>query len=274
MIDDILAKPVTALAYGWRLERRDGVTLGFTSHDREVIVAGQLLQAAPGIEPTSIVEKMGFEIGGLDVRGALTATAINAKDLKAGRWDDAALSIFSFDWNDLDAPVQHLAEGRLGTVSWVGDKFETVFNGAAALLDRPVAPVTSPTCRAAFCDADCGLNRMRFVREQTVVAMQANMLSFASPANLPIDAFASGSLRWLDGQNCGLVSRILGNAANTAMLIEPPPMPVVLPAQVELFQGCEKTSADCRDRYSNMVNFRGEPHLPGNDLLTRYPGAG
>ncbi|MBN8804942.1 MAG: phage BR0599 family protein, partial [Sphingopyxis terrae] len=27
-----------------------------------------------------------------------------------------------------------------------------------------------------------------------------------------------------------------------------------------------------RSRFSNAVNFRGEAHLPGNDLLTRYPG--
>ena len=35
-----------------------------------------------------------------------------------------------------------------------------------------------------------------------------------------------------------------------------------------------KLFATCRDRFANAQNFRGEPHLPGNDLLTRYPGAG
>ena len=40
-----------------------------------------------------------------------------------------------------------------------------------------------------------------------------------------------------------------------------------------LTQGCNKNFATCRDRFANAVNFRGEPYLPGNDLLTRYPGA-
>ena len=31
--------------------------------------------------------------------------------------------------------------------------------------------------------------------------------------------------------------------------------------------------ATCAGRFANAVNFRGEPHLPGMDLLTRYPGA-
>jgi len=42
--------------------------------------------------------------------------------------------------------------------------------------------------------------------------------------------------------------------------------------RVELREGCDKRFETCRDRFSNAINFRGEPHLPGNDLLTRYPG--
>jgi hypothetical protein len=40
-----------------------------------------------------------------------------------------------------------------------------------------------------------------------------------------------------------------------------------------LTQGCDKRLATCSGRFGNAVNFRGEPFLPGMDLLTRYPGA-
>jgi uncharacterized phage protein (TIGR02218 family) len=43
--------------------------------------------------------------------------------------------------------------------------------------------------------------------------------------------------------------------------------------RVELRDGCDKRFETCVTRFGNAVNFRGEPHLPGNDLLTRYPGA-
>jgi hypothetical protein len=38
-------------------------------------------------------------------------------------------------------------------------------------------------------------------------------------------------------------------------------------------EGCDKAFTTCRLRFSNSENFRGEPYLPGMDLLTRYPGA-
>ena len=34
--------------------------------------------------------------------------------------------------------------------------------------------------------------------------------------------------------------------------------------------GCDKRFATCRDRFANTVNFRGFPHIPGNDFLVRY----
>ncbi len=211
MIEEILAKPVTSLAYGWRLERRDGVTLGFTSHDRDIEVGGLLMRASPGMEPTSIVEKMGLEEGGLDVRGALTANAFTIRDMEAGRWDGAGLSVFSFDWTEPNLPIRPLASGRLGTISWSGDQFETVFNGPGARLDGPAAPFTTPTCRAAFCGAECGLNRMCFVRELTVISLNGETANLAAGTTLPADVYAFGTLRWLEGANCGSTSDILGN---------------------------------------------------------------
>ena len=33
-------------------------------------------------------------------------------------------------------------------------------------------------------------------------------------------------------------------------------------------------SQTCRDRFDNVVNFRGFPHIPGNDFVISYPVQG
>ena len=38
--------------------------------------------------------------------------------------------------------------------------------------------------------------------------------------------------------------------------------------------GCDRALATCRDRFGNVANFRGFPHVPGNDFVLRYPQAG
>jgi uncharacterized phage protein (TIGR02218 family) len=273
MSDTWLAGPLTSVAYGWRLERRDGVTLGFTSHDQDVVVDGLLLRASPGMMPSSITESMGLDVDGLDVRGALTADAIRADELQAGRWDGTRLSIFLFDWAEPAAGQRMLAIGELGAISLSGDSFEAEFKGPAAKLDRAVAPYTSPSCRAEFCSAACGLNAARFSRVALVASVANGAVTLAAASPMAIDAFAFGKLRWLDGQNCGLWSEVISNDATKLTLINAPPFPVTANSRVILFEGCDKTIATCATRFANAINFRGEPYLPGNDLLTRYPGA-
>ena len=51
------------------------------------------------------------------------------------------------------------------------------------------------------------------------------------------------------------------------------PIGGALGALIELIEGCDKSLATCAARFGNAINFRGEPYLPGIDLLTRYPGA-
>jgi len=80
-------------------------------------------------------------------------------------------------------------------------------------------------------------------------------------------------LRYLSGANCGLASVIMGAAGSLVSVRDLPRAPVEPGCRIELREGCDKRLETCRDRFGNAVNFRGEPHLPGADLLTRYPGA-
>ena len=38
--------------------------------------------------------------------------------------------------------------------------------------------------------------------------------------------------------------------------------------------GCDRALATCRDRFANVANFRGFPHIPGNDFVLTYPRSG
>lgn len=203
-MDIWLEGPVTSVAYGWRLERSDGVTMGFTSHDHDVEQDGLLLHASPGMKPTTITESLGLENDGLDVSGALTADAIRTDDLEAGRWDGAYLEIFLFDWSQPGAGRRLIANGELGAVSFSADAFEAEFLGLKALLDRPVVPQTSPSCRARFCDGNCSLNRERYRHVATIFGIDGNRLVINPFPPLAANAFAYGEIRWLEGKNCRL----------------------------------------------------------------------
>src|SRR3546814_5169312 len=49
---DWLRAEVVTLAWCWRLARRDGVVIGFTSQDRDLVIGGLAYRAAPGMKPS------------------------------------------------------------------------------------------------------------------------------------------------------------------------------------------------------------------------------
>lgn len=264
---------VTSLAYGWRLERSDGVTLGFTSHDQDIWHDGLLLRASPGLKPTSVVENLGLESDGLDVHGALTSDAIRAEDLAAGRWDGAYLEIFLLDWQQPELEPHLLACGELGSVSFSGDAFEAAFLGQKQVFARSVAPHTSPSCRARFCDAACGLNPAKFRHPARLKRTDGSRWYLEESPSLASNAFAYGALRLMNGPECGRTFDLLESADDHVTLSLPPLKNPPPGARIVLTEGCDKQLATCASRFGNAVNFRGEPYLPGNDILTRFPGA-
>lgn len=254
----------------WRLERRDGVTIGLTAHDRDLVVDGLVCRAAPGLAPSAVTLTDGLEAGAMDVTGALTHAAITERDLLAGRWDGARVAVSLVDWSD-PATVVPLCEGRIGAVELRDGGFSAALDGPAARLDRQVAEETSPDCRAELGDRRCRVAMAARVRLARVVAADgpAVTLDAAEPV---ADGWGNGRLRWFGGANSGLVSRVLRSDGAVVTLAAVPPFAVELGTLVEVTEGCDKRLATCAGRFGNAVNFRGEPFLPGIDLLTRYPG--
>jgi uncharacterized phage protein (TIGR02218 family) len=113
---DWFARPLTTLAFAWRVERRDGSTLGFTSHDRDLTINGLIHRAAPGMLPSAIERSDGLDHDDVQLSAALTSDAFTDADLMAGRWDGAALTLSAVDWTAPDVAPVTLLTGEFGEV--------------------------------------------------------------------------------------------------------------------------------------------------------------
>jgi uncharacterized phage protein (TIGR02218 family) len=163
-----------------------------------------------------------------------------------------------------------LLAGELGSVSIDGDSFRTDLLGAGVKLDEPVCPSTSAECRARFGDESC---RVDLAGRTTVAAVTGSDGTALTIDQVVDDRFVLGRLRYMTGANCGLTSVIFEVDGPIIRVRDLPRATVEPGCRIELREGCDKRFATCVSRFNNAANFRGEPHLPGNDLLTRYPGA-
>ena len=86
--------------------------------------------------------------------------------------------------------------------------------------------------------------------------------------------FTAGRLTFTDGANAGSAMEVKRHHVDdTGIIIELWQMMAEHVAPGDTFvvtAGCDKRFATCRDRFANALNFRGFPHIPGNDFIVRY----
>jgi uncharacterized phage protein (TIGR02218 family) len=252
-----------------RVRRRDGVMLGLTSHDRDLWFDGVLHRAAPGVLPSAVRRSADLTPDSAEVQGALTHDGSGAADLAAGRFDGAGVEIGVVDWETLDRAV--LYRGEIGNVTQQATSFAAELRSAKIALEVDLVPCTSPTCRARFGGPGCTLSVARFTHEAVLSAVDfaANRVSFEGGP--PVEDLRQGSVRWVDGPHAGIAMEVT-SADEAGLVLDLALDPALAPGTRALLrEGCDHTLQTCGDRFANAANFQGEPFVPGNDLMARYP---
>jgi uncharacterized phage protein (TIGR02218 family) len=271
---------VTTLCRCWRVVRRDGAVLGFTDHDEDVPLGALVCRAGTGLTGAEITAKLGLAVDGSEVSGALASDTLTEADLAAGRYDAAGIETYLVDWSEPALNVL-LAKGTLGEVRREGAAFVAEVRGLADRLNQESGRRYTATCSADLGDARCTVDLSNpAYRGEGIVAALVGTSAFTATG---LDGFAdtwfsAGRLQWTSGANAGLaieVKRHRIDGGNTVMeLWQAMPEPLAPDDAFVVTAGCDKRFATCRDRFSNTLNFRGFPHIPGNDFITRYAVSG
>jgi hypothetical protein len=87
--------------------------------------------------------------------------------------------------------------------------------------------------------------------------------------------FAGGVLTWESGPNAGRSIEVKSwtQATGEIELFLPMGYAIESGDAFRIHPGCDKRLDTCIDRFANVLNFRGEPYLPGSDLLLSYADA-
>jgi uncharacterized phage protein (TIGR02218 family) len=266
---------VTTLCRCWIVTRRDGVVQGFTDHDEDVVLGAVTCRAGTGLVGSEATQRLGLAVDGSEVAGALADDALTEADLAAGRYDAATIALWLVDWSDPSLKVP-LASGALGEVMRAGAAFRAELRGLTHRLAEESGRSYTPNCSADLGDARCkvDLTNPALRGEGAVATLSAGSAFAASGLGaFAADVFTRGRLTWTSGANAGLAVEVkthrVDAGAVTLALWQAMPEPIAPGDAFTVTAGCDKRFATCRDRFNNSVNFRGFPHIPGNDFVVR-----
>lgn len=186
------------LCHVWVLRRADGAQLGFTDHDRDLMVEGVMCRAASGWTAGAADSAVGFSAGSAAVAGGLDDVAITDADVETGLYDGASVALWRVDWDRPDLRVR-LWSATLARLRREGGRFSAELEGPLAKLERVVGRTFGRDCDAMLGDRRCGVDLEAFPgavcdkRWATCVGTFANGGNFQGFPDIPGDDFLTAA---------------------------------------------------------------------------------
>ncbi|MDQ2092957.1 DUF2163 domain-containing protein [Rhodalgimonas zhirmunskyi] len=266
----------TTLAWCWRILRADGASFGFTDHDRTLTFDGTNFEPESGLTASEVRSGSDLSVDAEDAEGVLTSDRITETDILDGRWDNAEVEVWRVNWAETSqrvlmqrGAIGQIRRGRLALVAEV--------RSLAHVLGQTVGRTFQATCDAALGDARCGIDLensafrgiggvIDLLRDRAFTA--SGLGSFSS------GWFTFGTVEWTNGTNAGRRAEIIAHEVTDGIavltLLEAPVRSIAGGDVFIVRTGCDKRLETCGAKFANTVNFRGFPHIPGQDAVLRY----
>jgi uncharacterized phage protein (TIGR02218 family) len=260
----------------WKIERTDNTTYRFTDHDRPLFVDGE--EYTPVGSPSASARQKTEGIGramNVEIRGVIDSNAISDDDLHAGRFRGARVTEFVVDWRfpwagKFQVFVYWIRETTYDQETWTAQ-----CEGLLCRMKNKVGQVLTRTCRHTLGDAMCRVNLAPFTVVDEVEVVIEDRVEFVA-ANITGDEeyYNGGNLTWITGQNMNIVSEVKSFKSNGIFRLQlMTPFPIAAGDRFSVVPGCDKNLTTCKNKFNNVVNFGGFPHLVGVDKQYSTTGA-
>jgi len=292
----------TTLAVLWKVLRSDGVIMGFTTHDQDISYqaaedsAPVLYWAATGLSNTASESGSDMSVDNVEVTAFLDSSALSEADIEANVYDNAQIWQRVVNWADLTMGDMIQRVGFLGTVKMVNGMFTAELRGLTQKLTTAIGSTYGPICRAELGSNPtnddgswrpwyCNVNLSEYEQNGTVESSPDAMTLVPASglveigSSSPTEAAGAG---WFDNGLLTFTSGALQGRTFDIKTWDGTQFNMFLPFPIQpqpgdnftVTPGCDNTLSNtgCL-KFNNAANFRGEPTIPGQDLVLNYPNA-
>ena len=164
-----------------------------------------------------------------------------------------------------------LKRGTIGQVELKDTLYRAELRGLTQLFSQNIGELYTADCRADLGDTRCGIDLSALTVSGSVTEA-TDRYGFTDVTRTEEDGYWKGGLiTWTSGANEGRKMEIRSFASGAFTLFLPMPSEIAVGDTYMAQPGCDKTFETCCARYSNGINFRGEPYVPGTDAVLSYP---
>lgn len=269
-LQDHLDSGATTLCICWRVTRKDGVVMGFTNHDGDLTFDGTTFEAEAGFTASMAQQALGLSVDNMEVVGAFNSNFITETDLISGVYDDADIEVYLVNWQDT---AQRSTEmfGSIGEVTQKGIEFTAELRSLTHRLNQKIGRVYSR-------DSDReGMDTATLITATVSKIITRSLFEFTGAAQAS-DFYNRGLVTWTNGNNNNaqfdVKTYVNSGGTATVALWDQAVSDIQVGDTFTLVASWPRTADEHKERYGNLIDFRGFPHMPGKDIITVYAEQG
>lgn len=270
---------VTTICELLRLRLVDGRLFGITSLDRDIFYDNMWFRAITGLDTSIIKTDTDLSVDNSEATTllfeALHQDGLTIDEVASGVLDDGRYEFFILNYNDT-SQAHKLDAGDIGEVKVTNKRVATMeLLSYAVRLRQSIGGVDSIRCRAVFgsypdSQTGCGVNAEALWVDGVVTGLGDEKRRVFADSSVPLPTVPlTARIQFTSGRNKSprlYQVEAYSAVSGTVAMIESAPYDIEIGDTFKIRQDCNKLPDDCK-RYSNFINYKGEPFIPVADGL-------
>lgn len=271
-LKEIINQEVLNLVRCWKITLENGNTLCFTTSNEDFVYQNEKYNSIPAYEISNLNANVDINDDSAEISNLIVNDLIKDSDILSGLYNNAKVEIFIIDKDNLDAGKVSLLNGNITDIEYKDNVFIAKVSGLKTQLNKTIGDVYSPLCRCGFCSDKCKLNKNNFTFSGIVSSVINNVNFETNTTTITQKSsgyFDYGIIEFTSGKNIGQKTEVKQFQYNSIILASELPYKIEVGDNFNITAGCDKQFSTCCNKFNNAINFRGEPHLPGTDILLK-----
>lgn len=277
-ISALVRGPALRMCRAWKIERTDGRVYLYTNHTRKLRINRDVYRPASvtrasAVEQAADVQKHDAEVSGL------FNEEIDQDDVRARRFDEASVTVYTVDWALVDSGVIDTAQFWIDTVEWTDSGWRAQLSGFSRFFDRVFGSVYGSDCDNTVGDKNCRVDLAAFSTDVLSVTSlpevdgfgQSDRRVFASSSAIGATDgwYDFGAVRWVSGPNKGLAFTVQTYTSDDGRFALQHRTPFSISPNDEFIAvaGCDRQPETCKTKFNNVENGRFFPFIRGTPAL-------
>jgi uncharacterized phage protein (TIGR02218 family) len=252
-----------------KITLKNNTIYSFTDHNENLIVGGITYVPAPGLTAFKFNATSDTQVSNQQLGTAWVT--VPDEDLLGGRFDNARVEAFWCSWADVSAGTVKTFDGRIGELTWADEGFTADIMSFMKNLEKNIGYNYTPTCRHQLFSSvgpgkvgACQLSSAAYTFAGAIATVTIPKWKFVisgAAAGKADGYYSNGVITFTSGLNTGLSATVKKQVGNNIELFLPTAFVADVGATFTIQAGCDKTLDTCRDKFNNIPNFGGFPHI-------------